>query len=296
MMHRIRIGLGLLLSVLFLIFCRAFSQSNGTAAQATDRNGIQKPDAESYLNSDQVFEKTVDIGTCQFLGAEHVVSLKFVWIPAGEFDMGSPGDENGRFPDEDPIHRVKIANGFWMGKYEITQVQFMAVRGFEGSRDHDPEFPSEGVSWSGAMEFCTLLKLKTNKNIRLPSEAEWEYACRAGTAGACYGDLDEIAWHRGNSNFEMHRVGAKKPNAWGLYDMLGSVWEWCLDCYRLSYRGAPTDGSPFIIKSIKSNPERWDRVMRGGNWEYDARAAIRESHIGNVRLMGVGFRLVMPTE
>ena len=214
------------------------------------------------------------------------VDFEFVRIPAGEFLMGSEEDN-----EEMPVHRVRIRYSFDIGKTEVTVRQFFAfteATGYQtdaekerwawtrtGRRDWDPEQlicwwnlpfeqsdddPVTCVSWYDAIEFCKWLSQKTGTQIRLPSEAEWEYTCRAGTTGDFAGDVDQMAWHRANSGLRTHPVGQKKPNARGLYDMHGNVWEWCLDMWHRSYEGAPSDGSAW------TEAETFEPVMRGGSF------------------------------
>ncbi len=213
-------------------------------------------------------------------------TFEFVRIPAGEFLMGSEEDD-----PEKPVHRVRIGYNFDIGKTEMTVRQFrLFTEAAEyqtdaekerwawtrtGERDWDPapvicwwnlpfeqsdDDPVTCVSWYDAMEFCKWLSQKTGMQIRLPSEAEWEYACRAGTTGWFAGDVDEMAWHRANSGLRTHPVGRKKPNAWGLYDMHGNVWEWCRDMWHHGYEGAPNDGSAWTEVKI------FEPVMRGGSF------------------------------
>jgi len=199
----------------------------------------------------------------------HVVitigGMEFVEIPGGTFMMGRNGDT-----DEAPAHRVKVG-GFLMGKYEVTQKQYMELMGenpsyFKG----DNSLPAECVTWINAMEFCRRFSEKYNVKARLPYEAEWEYACRAGTTIAYYrGDVIDgsFCWYNDNSEGKTHPVGQKKPNKFGLHDMIGNVWEWCMDWY----------GKDYYSRSPSVNPEGPAtgsfRVFRGGSWV---------SHDGNV--------------
>jgi formylglycine-generating enzyme required for sulfatase activity len=216
----------------------------------------------------------------------HGETFELVRISPGQFLMGSKRDG-----EEQPIHHVRINYSFDIGKTEVTVRQFRAfieATGYQtdaekerwawtrsGERDWDPEAlicwwnlpftqtdddPATCISWYDAMEFCRWLSSETSMNIRLPSEAEWEYACRAGTDGDFAGDVEQMAWHRANSGHRTHPVGQKKPNAWGLYDMHGNVWEWCLDMWHSGYEGAPTDGSPWTEAKF------FEPVMRGGTF------------------------------
>ncbi len=215
------------------------------------------------------------------------VTMVFVKIPAGRFKMGSsPGifkmgssdgifREIGRDKDEGPQHRVTISRDFWMGKYEVTQAQWQAVMGSNPSRWKGNNLPVEHVSWNDCQEFLQKLNLRVpNANFRLPSEAEWEYACRAGIAARFYfgdnsGQLGDYAWYGSNSGSQTygqtHPVGQKRPNAWGLCDMHGNVSEWCEDVYHDSYHGAPSDGSAWaggqshcVIRGGSFGSEPWE--------------------------------------
>jgi formylglycine-generating enzyme required for sulfatase activity len=181
--------------------------------------------------------------------------LEMVWVPGGSFRMGSI---DGQI-DERPAHEVTL-NGFWIGKYQVTQAQYQAIMGSNPSRYKGSRNPVELVSWDGATEFCRKLSKSTGKKYTLPSEAQWEYACRAGCQGKfCFGDSESdfgnYAWWGGNSDDMTHPVGEKRPNRFGLYDMHGNVCEWCLDWYHDNYEGAPTNGSAWEI------PEGQMRVL-----------------------------------
>ena len=222
--------------------------------------------------------------------------IEFVKIPAGEFDMGSPASEIDRSDFEGPVHRVKISKAFYMGKYEITQKQWRDVMGTNPSYFKGDNLPVENVSWNDAQEFIKKLNEKEGLNkYRLPSEAEWEYAARAGTTSRySFGDdeskLGDYAWYAENSGLRppkkgdyfgydeddwinnkwngiTHDVGQNKPNPWGLYDMYGNVREWVQDTYHDNYTGAPVDGSAWESESGYSNI-----VSRGGSWFINARA------------------------
>ena len=172
------------------------------------------------------------------------VPLEMIFVPGNIFKMGSP-EGIGR-DNERPQHNVTVPS-FYIGKYQITQAQWEAVMGKNPSHfKGDPTLPVERVSWNAAKEFCRRLSKVTSKAYRLPSEAEWEYACRAGTTGDYAGDLDAMAWHWNNSSGKTHPVGQKQPNAFGLYDMHGNVWEWCEGVWQANYKDAPTDGSAWF--------------------------------------------------
>ena len=218
--------------------------------------------------------------------------MEFVWIPAGRFVMGSPEDEEGRQPNERQ-HEVRISEGYWMGKYEVTQGEWEAVMGESPSyfKSCGPPCPVEEVSWEDVQRFIRRLNARESgkgNRYRLPTEAEWEYAARAGTAGARYGELDLIVWWDSNSDGETHPVGLKRANAWGLHDMLGNVREWTADWYRAEYpSGSVTDpGGP-------STGSR--RVVRGGSWgggERHVRSASRGNLPPGRDYDTLGFRVV----
>ena len=207
------------------------------------------------------------------------VAMEFVLIPAGKFLMG---DEAG-LDWEKPVHEVVITKPFYLGKYEVTQEQWEAVMGDHSSRFRGPKNPVETVSWRDCQAFVKKLNARAEggASFSLPTEAQWEYACRAGTTtGWSFGDdaesLDDYAWHGGNSGptgnplrqqeanpvveKKTHPVGGKKPNAWGLYDMHGNVWEWCADWWGTDYYGKSPAEDPTGPQSGAS------RVLRGGSW------------------------------
>lgn len=212
--------------------------------------------------------------------------IEMVWIARGSFKMGS----NNGSDDEKPVHRVTISEGFYMGKYEVTQKQWQAVMGANPSYYKGDNLPVEQVSWEDAQEFINKLnEMNDGYKYRLPTEAEWEYACRAGTTGDYAGDLDEMAWYNDNSGKKSHAVGTKQPNAWGLYDMHGNVLEWCWDYWHDHYNGAPSDGSRWV-----SGGDSRHRVLRGGSWFNDAtycRSTYRYLSSPGIDNFDFGFRL-----
>lgn len=190
----------------------------------------------------------------QLLAFSTAVSIPMIEIPAGEFLIGSDVSDPDSHPDERPQHLVRL-QGFSMSQGPITQAQWRAVAMLppvDRKLDPDPAYfkgdnlPVERVSWHDAIEFCARLSIKTRKPITLPSEAQWEYACRAGTTTAyAFGDTltNQMANFEGNTTTP---VGTYPANPWGLHDMHGNVWEWCLDSYHDSYEGAPTDGRAWV--------------------------------------------------
>jgi formylglycine-generating enzyme required for sulfatase activity len=207
------------------------------------------------------------------------VPLTMVWIPAGTFMMGRYPGEQDSYSDEDPQHQVTLTHGFWLGKYELTKRQWTAVMGTTpwSGQDYvldDPDSPAVYMSWDDAQVFMTALNTYTGQTFRLPSEAEWEYACRAGTTtrfywgdDASYADIGNYAWYEGNAwnagEQYAHVVGLKLPNAWGLYDMSGNVWEWCQDWYGGYPSGAVIDPQGASTSTY--------RVLRGGGWTGNGR-------------------------
>jgi len=189
---------------------------------------------------------------------------------------------------EKPVHTVTISKPFYVGIYEVTQAQWQGVMGSNPSSFKGDALPVESVSWNDCQEFIEKLNEKVpGGGFRLPSEAEWEYACRAGTKTSyCFGDLKsglgDYAWYHDNSGNRTHEVGQRKGNAWGLYDMHGNVWEWCQDWYHDSYSGAPADGSFWEI------PAGNTRAIRGGYWSDGARGC-RSSNRGRYNPDNKGY-------
>ena len=229
------------------------------------------------------------------------IEYAFRWCPAGKFFMGSPNSEKVRKRNE-TRHEVTLSHGFWMLETEVTQAMWKSLM-FErvsdkaslGTFDHEvnsegPVFPMYYVNWTECQEFCRRLSNKLGMKITLPTEAQWEYACRAGTTGRFAGDLDAMAWYLDNSEQRTHAVAQKQPNAWGLYDMHGNVDEWCQDWYRESLSDSVTDPA--------GAETGYFRVARGGSWclgPLYSRSAGRSCFVPDYRSYSLGFRVVSST-
>jgi len=285
----------LVLAVTLLIFVNASAQP--TKSEQPTRRGSSQSDIK-----------------------EPLPGMTFVQITGGSFMMGSSAGQ----PDVRPVHSVDVKS-FRIMTTEVTVGQFRNFADATGYKseaekgdgayilDDDiwvlrsdanwrkpyfkqtNEHPVVCVSWNDAKSFIDWLNLQDSINVyRLPSEAEWEYACRAGTTtaystGETESDLAHAGWYAGNSNSKTHPVGKKKPNAWGLYDMHGNVWEWCEDWYHDSYDNASSDGRAWV------SPEGTFRVLRGGSWFYYdwfCQSSYRGRYFPDVRYSGIGFRVV----
>jgi formylglycine-generating enzyme required for sulfatase activity len=232
------------------------------------------------------------------------VTLEMVAIPGGTFTMGSPTTEEERESHEGPQHQVTV-KPFYLGKFEVTQAQYQAIMGNNPSSFKGANLPVEQVSWNDAVKFCQRLSQKTGRTYRLPSEAEWEYAARAGTSTAfCFGETitTDLANYNGSSSYgsapkgqnrqETTDVGSFPPNNFGLYDLHGNVWEWCQDTFQENYNGAPADGSARTDK----NGDRSPTVLRGGSWydgSEDSRSAARYGDNPDKRDDDFGFRVAV---
>jgi formylglycine-generating enzyme required for sulfatase activity len=233
------------------------------------------------------------------------IGMKLVLIPKGTFQMGSPIDEEGA-DDDEAQHQVTITKEYYLGVTEVTQGQYEKVMGANPShfqkrdirKSDSSMYPVESVSWKDAVEFCKKLselpeEKKVDRVYRLPTEAEWEYACRAGgktaySFGESSKSLGEYAWFDGNSNGQTHPVSEKKANAWGLHDMHGNVWEWCSDWYGKYPKGSVSDPTGPKKGSI--------RVYRGGSWfnvDANCRSAVRNWFTPEDRLYSIGFRVAL---
>ncbi|MGK7923285.1 MAG: SUMF1/EgtB/PvdO family nonheme iron enzyme, partial [Trichodesmium sp.] len=230
------------------------------------------------------------------------IKLEMVYIPGGIFLMGSPPNEERRNGNESPQHPVTLEH-FYMSKYPITQAQYQAMMGNNPSNFKGENRPVEKVSWYDAIEFCKKLSRKTGKIYRLPSESQWEYACRAGTTTPFYfGETitSELVNYDGNYTYgnaakgkylkETTDVGSFPPNAFGLYDMHGNVLEWCQDIWHENYNGATTDGTAW-----KTGSYRNQRLLRGGSWSNSSgncRSARRYYFYSHIFYNSAGFRVV----
>jgi formylglycine-generating enzyme required for sulfatase activity len=275
------------------------------------------PEAARYLrNGEPFYYRGSNWGYTEKLSEE--IGLDMMSIPGGTFLMGSPDDEPERFDAESPQHEVTVSP-FFMGRYPITQAQWrevanwMAVAGyplFDRELNPDPAYfkgdnrPVEQVTWDDATEFCQRLSAKTGKTYRLPSEAEWEYACRAGTTTPFhFGDWPSVTLMNYAGNFTYNEspegeyreqtveVGSFPSNSFGLHDMHGNVYEWCEDDWHNSYEGALTDGSAWT----EENRTETKRLLRGGSWDDNpggCRSAMRDDDSRGLRSDNLGFRVV----
>ncbi len=268
-------------------------------AEAPAQFGVQQP---AGGESDGVRVPPFDGAKAVTLKLAEGVEMKLVLIPAGKFLMGSPLNEEGRDADEGPQKTVTITRPFYMGVHEVTQAQYSAIMGANPSQFKEWTHPVEQVSWNDAADFCKKLSETTGQAVRLPTEAEWEYACRAGTRTPFHtGDTisTDQANYDGNETYGGGRkgvyrqktvpVGSFAPNAWGLYDMHGNVWEWCSDWYAGEYTNA--------VETDPQGPKTGEsRVLRGGSWLYNpryCRSATRNWDAPGTRNFIIGFRVVV---
>lgn len=252
----------------------------------------------SVPNHGQDARRKVDIDNVD-VGSTRIAVVR---VPSGTFMMGSPLTINAddgwklcascpvRNDVERPVHQVTIRHDFWMGEFPVTQGQWQAVMGANPSYFHDlgPDAPVETVDFRDVQAFLAKLNAAQKRwTVRLPTEAEWEYAARAGTTGDTYGPLDAIAWYRGSSGSSTHPVGQKAPNDFGLYDMLGNVWQWCQDWFGPYTSGAAVDPQGASTGDL--------RVTRGGCFYCEAvheRAGRRNRDLEDHSSRSVGFRIV----
>ena len=297
---------------------RRFLKAFGQDAPYSDRDDALRRQAQDRLAYWQGYEKPTPTPGIAREWSDPTTGMEFVWIESGCFQMGSPDSEAGRNDDEGPVHEVCV-DGFYMGKYEVTNAQYRQFKrehdsgDYQGHSLNNDDQPAVEVSWEDAREFADWLTEQSDGNaaFRLPTEAEWEYAARAGTPTARFwGDDPDAACAYANvadqtaqqqwEDWTIHDcddgyavsapVGSFRPNAFGLYDMLGNVWEWCADTYHGSYADAPADGS------FRGNlDDEKAKLLRGGSW-FDfpplVRSANRDRFSPGLRASDVGVRLV----
>ena len=265
-------------SIVVAVFLAALANPTILTAQES------KP--ADHKTKDPPKELTVDLGKG--------VKLELVLVPAGEFMMGSPESDKDAFSDERPQHRVRITKAFYLGKYEVTGEQWKAVMGTNPGSSKGSRHAVDQVTWEDCQTFLGKLNAKVESGkFQLPSEAQWEYACRAGsTTKYFFGDdpaqLGDYAWYEKNSGGKAHAVGEKKPNAWGLYDMHGNSWEWCADWYEGGYYAkSPVDDPRGPLTGL-------GHVGRGGGRTAIARlcrSAVRYNFAPNYSDYNLGLRV-----
>jgi len=275
--------------------------TSGVAGDTTFTDGDPEPDSTYYY-------AVLTLNTAGFSSWSNEIEvhipeiglpygMEFVTIPAGSFEMGAPEGETGSSSDERPVHTVTFGNSFEMMTTEVTQSIWHDVMGDFPSWFNGSYLPVESVSWADCQAFVAAMNARDpTHEYRLPSEAEWEYCCRAGTTTRFYwgddpdySEIGQYEWYWENSGSTTNPVGQKLANPWGLYDMCGNVFEWCEDWYHEDYTGAPSDGSPWLV------PEGDCRVTRGGCWYFDpqfCRSAGRGSYDPGGDDDVMGLRLV----
>ncbi|MBR4104867.1 MAG: SUMF1/EgtB/PvdO family nonheme iron enzyme [Thermoguttaceae bacterium] len=288
---------------------KAREEAERKAKEEAERKAREEAERKAKEEAERIkrrFNSATTAGTREVLTIKGLV-YAFRYCPPGTFLMGSPEDETGCFYDEETQHRVKLTNGFWMLETPVTQAMWKSIMGGnpswfsstdgvscdEVSGFDTSNFPVDSVSWNDGQDFIRKLHssglMPAGFRFRLPTEAEWEYACRAGATGPYSGSrLDSLGWYDSNSNGRTHEVGTKSPNAWGLYDMHGNVWEWCADCFGDYGSGSQTDPTGPSSGS--------HRVLRGGGWRSNAklcRSAYRDADDPTARYISYGFRLVL---
>ena len=300
--------------ILMVVFQSGFSFQDKAKKVNIQKENIQQPIKCEFTTNQVNFIAEVPANQPKVL--TNSIDMKLVLIPKGKFMMGSPPDEKGS-EDNERRHEVTISRDYHLGMHEVTQVQYKQIMGknpsgFQGDRvaERHPEtgrlvtevnsanHPVEQVSWSDAVEFCQRLSAlpeekKAGRVYRLPTEAEWEYACRAGSQTAYSFGSDEkslvnFGWYDSNSKGITHAVGLKKANAWGLYDMHGNVFEWCADWYGVYPKGSATDP--------RGPEDGSDRVFRGGCWlnvAVNCRSAFRYGLVPSIRSFNLGFRVAL---
>ena len=274
--------------------------SSGTANNSPSALTTHTFEMVSVDSNGEIIDRQPGAASCLTESLGDDIDLDLVLIPSGTFMMG----DDRHHQDEQPIHQVTVPS-FYIGKYPITQAQYRFVMGENQGDAVGIDYPIEKINWHDAIEFCHKLSQQTGKHYSLPSEAQWEYACRAGTTTSFHfgdtitpdlanynGDYPYGGAAKGENRAQATPVGSFPANAFGLYDMHGNVWEWCLDAYQPSYQGAPIDGSA-VATSVT---DAGKRVMRGGAWDYVARgcrSAVRCSLDAGIRVGGCGLRVVV---
>ncbi|MBQ9874414.1 MAG: SUMF1/EgtB/PvdO family nonheme iron enzyme [Thermoguttaceae bacterium] len=295
--------------------CRAALRESVSPNSDYDDLGVRlalvQTDGDKYESNDGDEDGEIEIGKKTKIGREvddfddgelggdrttltiNGVDFTFRYCPAGKFEMGSPDDEMNR-SDEEKRHEVKLTKGFWLLETEVTQEQWFAITNKNPSQNRGANRPVEQVSWNDCNAFIkklnTLKEVPEGWSFSFPTEAQWEYACRAGSKGARYGNLDDIAWFLENDEGHSQPVGQKKPNAWGLRDMIGNVWELCKDRYADNYYESGETTDPRGPSSGTS------RVIRGGDWNDDAKRCRASERLGifpHIPVHELGLRLAL---
>ena len=272
----------------FRLACSAEPRERAVESKKESRETESESKSATVELRDGAGPNTGDTKTITLPGG---ATMKMIYVAPGTFTMGSPASEEGRSDDETQ-HQVTLTKGFWLGKYEVTQEQWQSVMGGNPSRFKDGNRPVECVSWKDCQSFINKINLQQNCGARLPTETEWEYACRAGSTETYggNGNLDDMGWYSGNSGRGTYPVGQKQANAWGFHDMHGNVYEWCEDWYG-DYGTATTDP---VGPASGVN-----RVLRGGNWSHKARScrsAVRSWSSPGSRRGSNGLRLCCSAE
>lgn len=267
--------------------------------EETKRLAMQKMEAEKIAkkkaDAERVAAEKAKLAENEFTAKGNSVGMKFKLCPAGTFTMGSANGDRHERP-----HLINLTKPFWIGVHEVTQDHYEKIMGKNPSKYKGPDNPVEEVSWDDAVEFCRKLSELPEEKIagriyRLPTEAEWEYACRAGsTTNYYFGDnefqLDDYSWYNKNSKKICHPVGLKKPNAWGLYDMHGNAWEWCSDWF------GPYN-TQFYNNTDPTGPSSGSsRVIRGGSWFHESancQSATRFARSQSIANGSGGFRMAL---
>lgn len=282
------VGSGLLIALLLVVsMCcstNAVVGRNGSGASTSTMSTTLAASATGVSTTSAATRMVLDLGSD--------IRMELAYIPSGQFMMGAPKDDKDASQNERPQHELAISDSFYMGVCPVTQKQYAQVMGSNPSHFQSDDNPVEMVSWSDAVKFCERLSRRTGRTIRLPTEAEWEYACRARTRtrfyygdDLTYAELSNYAWYKIDSNSHTHPVGQKKPNNWGLYDMVGNVKQWCYD-------------KPIVYFTVRYNcvHELPYIAVRGSYYVNDARecrSASRDFRDSDDKAPFVGFRVIV---